>query len=78
MNAKLLLRSVTYMDWKSAAALVIALFSVSFAATQFPLIAHKGFHAISASNSSDMSNLSAEEINRRTLELAANVKLLAK
>ncbi len=64
------------MDWKSAAWLVIALFTVSFAAHLLVSIGHKNtdFQTLSLSQAVGMNNLSAEEINRRTLQLAATVK----
>jgi len=64
------------MDWKSAAGLVIALVAVSFLAILFALIGHrnKDFQTISPSHPLEMNNLSAEEINRRTLRLAATIK----
>jgi len=64
------------MDWKSAAGLVIAFFAVSFVAILLAPIGHrnKDFQTISPRHPLEMKNLSAEEINRRTLHLAATVK----
>jgi hypothetical protein len=66
------------MYWKSAAGLMIALLAVSFAATLFSSMGHKNLQAISPSQPLGMINLSAEEINRRTLQLAATVKTSTK
>ncbi len=64
------------MDWKSAAGLIMALVAASFAAPSIALIGNKdkGLPTISPSFASEMNNLSAEEINRRTLRLAASIK----
>jgi hypothetical protein len=68
------------MYWKLAAGLIIALFMISFVAPLFAPIGHKdkGSSSISPSFPPEMNNLSAEEINRRTLHLAAAIKHSAK
>jgi len=64
------------MDWKSAAGLVVALVAISFIAPSIASIGHmdKGLPTISPTFPPEMNNLSAEEINRRTLSLAATIK----
>jgi hypothetical protein len=61
------------MYWKLTAGLAIALFAVSFAAALLTSIPHKNkvFQTISSSHPLEMHTLSAEEINRRPLQLAA-------
>jgi biopolymer transport protein ExbB/TolQ len=68
------------MEWKSAAGLVIAFFAVFFVAILVAPTWHrsKDFQTISASHPLKMNRLSAEEINRRTLRLAATIKHSAK
>ena len=68
--------SVTCMEWKSAAGLVIAFFAVFFVAILVAPIGQrsKDFQTISPSHPLEMNSLSAEEINRRTLRLAATIK----
>jgi hypothetical protein len=63
------------MYWKLGARFLIALFAVSFAAGLLAMIAQRNKHlqTISFSYPAEMNNLSAEEINRRTLQLAATV-----
>jgi len=80
MNKKCRCVLVTYMNLKSAAGLIIALVAVSSIAPSIALIGHKdkGLPTISPSFPLEMSNLSAEEINRRTLHLAATIKPSAK
>ena len=64
------------MEWKSAAGLVIAFFAVFFVAILVAPIGQrsKDFQMISPSHPLEMNSLSAEEINRRTLRLAATIK----
>ena len=64
------------MDWKSAAGLVIAFFAVFFVAILVAPTWHrsKDFRTISPSHPLEMNSLSAEEINRRTLRLAATIR----
>jgi hypothetical protein len=65
------------MGWKSAVGLVLALFVASLAlAPLFAPIGHKNkdFRTTSSSYPLEMDNLSAEEINRRTLKAAAAIK----
>jgi len=64
------------MEWKSAVGLMIALFVISFVAPLFAPIGHKDKRSptISPSFPPEMNNLSAEEINQRTLQLAATIK----
>ena len=64
------------MEWKSAAGLVIAFFAVFFVAILVAPIGQrsKDFQTISPSHPLEMNSLSAEEINRRTLRLAATIK----
>ncbi len=68
------------MNWKSTVGLIIALFAISLAAPLFASIGHndKSFPKVSPSFPLEMNNLSAEEINRRTLQLAATIKASAK
>ena len=68
--------SVTCMELKSAAGLVIAFFAVFFVAI---LVApngqrNKDFQTISPAHPLEMNSLSAEEINRRTLRLADTIR----
>jgi hypothetical protein len=59
----------------SGVGLAIALFAVSCAVTIGISVAHNHMvQTASPSHPLGMSNLSAEEINRRTLQLAATVK----
>ena len=65
------------MGWKSAVGLALALFVASL--TLAPLFTpigdkNKDFQTISPSHPLEMNSLSAEEINRRTLRLAATIK----
>ena len=71
---------MTYMELKSAAGLVIAFFAVFFVATLMAPTWHrsKDFQRISPSHPLEMNSLSAEEIKRRTLQLAATVKTSTK
>jgi len=64
------------MELKSAAGLVIAFFAVFFVAILVAPIGQrsKDFQTISPSHPLEMNSLSAEEINRRTLRLAATIK----
>ena len=64
------------MEWKSAAGLVIAFFAVFFVAILVAPTRHrsKDFQTISPAHPLKMNGLSAEEINRRTLRLAATIK----
>jgi len=64
------------MEWKSAAGLVIAFFAVFFVAILVAPIGQrsKDFQMISPSHPLEMNSLSAKEINRRTLRLAATIK----
>jgi hypothetical protein len=64
------------MKWKYAAGLVIAFFAVFFVAILVAPTWHrsKDFQTISPSHPLEMNSLSAEEINRRTLRLAATIK----
>ena len=68
------------MYWKLAAGLVIAFFAVFFVAILVAPIRQrsKDFQTISPSHPLEMNSLSAEEINRRTLRLAATIKHSAK
>ncbi len=68
--------SVTRMELKSAAGLVIAFFAVFFVAILVAPIGQRSndFQTISPSHPLDMNSLSAEEINRRTLRLADTIK----
>ncbi len=76
MNEKSCCLSVPYMSWQSNIRLVIALAAVSFVAFSIAVIGHedKGMSTLSPSFPLEMHNLSAEEINQRTLELAATIK----
>jgi hypothetical protein len=65
------------MGWKSAVGLALALFVASL--TLAPLFTpigdkNKDFRTTSSSYPLEMNNLSAEEINRRTLKAAAAIK----
>jgi hypothetical protein len=64
------------MEWKFFAGLVIAFFAVFFVAILVAPTWHrsKDFQTISSSHPLEMNSLSAEEINRRTLRLAATIK----
>jgi hypothetical protein len=63
----------------SGVGLAIALFAVSCAVTIGISVAHKDkVQTASPSHPQGMNNLSAEEINRRTLQLAATVKTSSK
>ncbi len=64
------------MELKSAARLVIAFFAVFFVAILVVPTWHrsKDFQTISPAHPLEMNSLSAEEINRRTLRLAATIK----
>ena len=64
------------MYWKLAAGLVIAFFAVFFVAILVAPIGQrsKDFQTIAPSHPLEMNSLSAEEINRRTLRLAATIK----
>ncbi len=68
------------MEWKSAAGLVLAFFAAFFVAMAFAPIWHrnKDFQTISPAHPLVMNNLSAEEINQRTLHLAATIKASTK
>ena len=68
--------SVTCMELKSAAGLVIVFVAVFFAAIlSAPLWRQsKDFQTISSADSVEMNSLSAEEINRRTLRLAHTIR----
>ena len=68
------------MSWQSTIGLIIALVAVSFVAPSIALIGHtdKGLLTLSSAFPLEMTNLSAEEINRRTLRLAAAIKPSAK
>jgi hypothetical protein len=61
------------MEWKSPAGLVIAFFAVFFVAMLVAPTWHrsKDFQTIFSSHPLEMTSLSAEEINRRTLKAAA-------
>jgi hypothetical protein len=63
------------MELKSAAGLVIAFFAVLFVAILVAPTWHrsKDFQTISPAHPLEMNSLSAEEINRRTLGLAATI-----
>ena len=62
------------MYWKLGARFLIALVAVSFAAGLLATIAQRNKHLQAISSyPAEMNNLSAEEINRRTLQLAATV-----
>ena len=64
------------MELKLAAGLVIAFFAVFFVAILVAPIGQrsKDFQTIAPSHPLEMNSLSAEEINRRTLRLAATIK----
>jgi hypothetical protein len=64
------------MEWKSAVGLVIALFAVVFLAMLLAPAWHriKGFQTTSTVHPREINRLCAEEINRRTLRLAATIK----
>ena len=64
------------MNWQSTIGLIVALAAVSFVAPSIALIGHthKSLPAFSSSLTREMNNLTAEEINRRTLQLAATIK----
>ena len=64
------------MELKSTAGLVIAFFAVFFVAMSLASIGqrNKDFQTISPSHPLEMNSLSAEDINRRTLRLAATIK----
>jgi hypothetical protein len=66
------------MRQKSTAGVMIALFAVSFAVTLFSSTGHRDKDVQTISSSLGMINLSAEEINRRTLQLAAAVRTSTK
>jgi hypothetical protein len=68
------------MDWKSLAGLVIAFFAVFFVVILVAPTWHrsKDFQTITPAHPLKMNSLSAEEINRRTLRLAATIKHSAK
>ena len=68
------------MSWQSTIGLVVALAAVSFVALSSVLIGHsdKGMSTLSSSLSLGMHHLSAQEINQRTLQLAASIKPSAK
>jgi hypothetical protein len=76
MKRRLCSVSVTCMSWKSAAGLVIAFFAVFFVALFLAPIGqrNKDFQTISPSHLLEVNSLSAEEINLRTLRLAATIK----
>ncbi len=63
------------MELKSAARLVLAFFAVFFVAILVAPTWHrsKDFQTISASHPREMNSLSAQQINRRTLGLAATI-----
>jgi hypothetical protein len=64
------------MKLKFAAGLVIAFFAVFFVAMLLAPAGHriKDFQKTSTDHPREMNSLSAEEINRRTLRLAATIK----
>ena len=64
------------MECKSAAGLIVAFSAVFFVAILLAPTWHrsKDFQTISPSHPLEMNSLSAEEINRRTLRLAATIK----
>jgi hypothetical protein len=64
------------MEWKSAAGLVTAFFTVLFVAILLATTWHrsKDFQTISPHHPPQMNSLSAEEINRHTLRLADSIK----
>ena len=67
------------MCWRDAVRLMLALFAVSYVATLVIPTAHKAaVQTISPSHPLGMNNLTAEEINQRTLQLAGTVKTSAK
>ena len=68
------------MYWKLVVGLVIAFFAVFFVAILVAPTWHrsKDFQTISPAHPLETNSLSAEEINRRTLRLAATIKHSAK
>jgi len=64
------------MEWKSPAGLFIVFFAVFFVAILEAPTWHrsKDFQTISSSHPLEMNSLTAKEINRRTLRLAATIK----
>jgi hypothetical protein len=68
------------MSWQSTLGLVVALAAVPFVASSIALMGHsaKGVPTLSSSFLLEMHHLSAEEINHRTLQLAATIKTSTK
>jgi hypothetical protein len=64
------------MEWKSFAGLVIAFFAAFSVAMSLASIGqrNKDFQTVSLAHPLEMNSLSAEEINQRTLRLAATIK----